>query len=137
MTRSVTEPQPVYLKDYRPPDYRIATTDLRFEIAPDATLVTNQMRLSRRPGSDASSVRLDGQELELVSIAVDGAPLGGNEYQLDDDSLTLSGLPESCEVTVVTRIHPGSNTALEGLYESSGMYCTQCEAEGFRKITYY
>ncbi len=89
----------------------------------------------------ASTLRLDGQELELVSVAVDGRLLTSNEYQTDDDSLTLFDLPESCELTIVTRIHPEQNVALEGLYKSGGrsggMYCTQCEAEGFRKITYY
>ncbi|MCZ6711990.1 MAG: aminopeptidase N, partial [Gammaproteobacteria bacterium] len=80
---------------------------------------------------------LDGQDLELVSVAVDGAVLGSNEYQLNANSLTLLNLPESCEVAVVTRIEPEQNSALEGLYKSGSMYATQCEAEGFRKITYY
>ena len=82
-------------------------------------------------------MRLDGQDLELISVAVDGELLSSNRYQLDDESLTLFDLPDDCEVQIVNRIVPEDNTALEGLYKSGGMYCTQCEAEGFRKITYY
>jgi len=123
------------LEDYRPPDYDICSTDLRFEIGDGETVVTNRMRLERR-GSSGELV-LDGQEVELLSVSVDDRELGSNEYRLDSDSLTLIGLADECQVTVVTKIRPEQNTALEGLYKSSGMYCTQCEAEGFRKITYY
>ncbi|MFV2089741.1 MAG: aminopeptidase N, partial [Pseudomonadales bacterium] len=123
------------LEDYRPPDYEICSTDLRFEIGDGETVVTNRMRLERRGSSD--ELVLDGQELELLSVSVDDRELGSNEYRLDSDSLTLIGLADECQVTVVKKIRPEQNTALEGLYKSSGMYCTQCEAEGFRKITYY
>jgi aminopeptidase N len=131
-------PQAIHLADYQPPDYRIETTDLHFAIADGGTEVRSRLRVRRAPAAPAgASLRLDGQDLTLVSVAVDGVPLSSNEYQLDDGALTLAALPEVAEIEVVTRIRPETNTALEGLYKSGGMYCTQCEAEGFRRITYY
>ncbi|HTK97707.1 MAG TPA: aminopeptidase N [Pseudomonadales bacterium] len=134
-----SQPKAIRLAEYRPPDHVITDTRLEFDLTDGVTQVTSQLQV-RRMGT-TSTLRLDGQELELVSVAVDGRLLTSNEYQTDDDSLTLFDLPESCELTIVTRIHPEQNVALEGLYKSGGrsggMYCTQCEAEGFRKITYY
>ena len=129
------QPAAIQLSDYRAPVFDIHNTDLTFEICAGETVVENRMRLSRL--EPAAPLKLDGQDLTLVSVSVDGRTLGSNEYELDADSLTLFDLPDTCEVTVITRIHPEQNTALEGLYKSSSMYCTQCEAEGFRKITYY
>jgi aminopeptidase N len=133
------QPKAIRLSEYRPPDHAITDTRLEFDLRDGVTQVTSQLSV-RRTGTQ-STLRLDGQELELVSVAVDGRPLSSNEYQTDDDSLTLFDLPEACDLTIVTRIHPEQNVALEGLYKSGGrsggMYCTQCEAEGFRKITYY
>ncbi|MGD8830962.1 MAG: aminopeptidase N [Pseudomonadales bacterium] len=127
-------PVAINLADYRPPEFRTLRTDLTFDIREGETRVENRMHLTRvHPGD----LVLDGQDLLLESVAVDGRKLGSNEYRLTRDHLTLFDVPDDCEVTVVTRIHPERNTALEGLYRSSGMYCTQCEAEGFRKITYY
>jgi aminopeptidase N len=133
------EPKAILLQDYAPPAYRIESTDLTFDIQPGTTTVTSRLHVVKAvPGdADDTPLVLDGQELELVSVAVDGVELGSNEYQLDDNSLTLLNLPGSCEIQIVNRIHPEENTALEGLYKSRTMYCTQCEAEGFRKITYY
>ena len=133
------QPKAIRLAEYQPPDHTITDTRLEFELGNGVTQVTS--RLSVRRSGAASTLRLDGQELELVSVAVDGRVLTSNEYQRDDDSLTLFDLPPACELAIVTRIHPEQNAALEGLYKSGGrsggMYCTQCEAEGFRKITYY
>ncbi len=133
------QPKAIRLAEYQPPNHVITDTRLEFDLGDGVTQVTSQLQV-RRTGT-ASTLRLDGQELELVSAAVDGRLLTSNEYQTDDDSLTLFDLPESCELTIVTRIRPEQNVALEGLYKSGGrsggMYCTQCEAEGFRKITYY
>ncbi|TNF86270.1 MAG: aminopeptidase N, partial [Gammaproteobacteria bacterium] len=128
-------PEAIYLADYQPPDYRLRETHLVFEIGEGETRVENRMALERTTGP--RPLVLDGENLVLESVAVDGRRLGSNEYALDDASLTIHELPESCEVVVVTRTQPEQNTALEGLYKSSGMYCTQCEAEGFRRITYY
>jgi aminopeptidase N len=99
--------------------------------------VTSRLKLAARNPAGHAPLHLDGQGLELLSIELDGRLLAAGEYTLDADSLTIAALPARCELRVVTRIHPDSNTALEGLYVSGGNFCTQCEAEGFRTITYY
>ncbi|MDU9390242.1 aminopeptidase N [Pseudomonas sp. zfem002] len=133
------QPQVIYLKDYQAPEYLIDETHLTFELFEDHTLVHAQLVMRRNParGAGLPPLVLDGQQLELLSVALDDQPLGAADYQLGDSHLTLQ--PKAAQFTVDTsvRIHPESNTALEGLYKSSGMFCTQCEAEGFRKITYY
>ena len=136
------EPKAIHLKDYEAPTHRIEATDLTFDLQPGTTTVTSRLKVVRadygkNQSGDNVPLVFDGQELELVSVAIDGVELGSNEYQLDDDTLTLPDLPPECEVQIVNRIHPEENTALEGLYKSRTMYCTQCEAQGFRKITYY
>ena len=130
------QPQEVRLADYRAPDYTTKTADLVFDIHEGKTTVVSTLEIVRLQ-PQGSSLRLDGQSLELISIAIDGRPLAGNEYSMDDEGLTLTGLGERHEVIIETVIRPEENTALEGLYRSSSMYCTQCEAQGFRKITYY
>ncbi|HAR30922.1 MAG TPA: aminopeptidase N [Gammaproteobacteria bacterium] len=128
----------VRLADYRSPAYRIIHTDLTFDLADGTTRVTSRLTLERDPSTaPGTPLVLDGQALELVSVAVDDRRLEANEIQVDAESLTLLDVPAACTVTVVTDIHPETNTALEGLYKSGSMYCTQCEAEGFRRITYY
>ncbi|HEY6609820.1 MAG TPA: aminopeptidase N, partial [Pseudomonas sp.] len=133
------QPKTVYLKDYRAPDYLIDETHLTFELFEDHTLVHAQLVMRRNPaaGSGLPPLVLDGQQLELLSLAVDDVPLGEGDYQLDDSHLTLQPPRGEFVIDSSVRIHPESNTALEGLYKSSGMFCTQCEAEGFRKITFY
>ncbi len=132
------EPQPIFLSDYQVPDFLIVNTDLIFSIKEDVTKVTSTLVIKRNPQSTNKTcpLVLHGQELTLQSIAVDGRILEASEYYVDDESLTLT-VPDNCIVTCITLIKPQDNTSLEGLYKSSGMYCTQCEAEGFRKITYY
>jgi len=129
------QPKAIRLSEYQPPGHATTETRLTLEIGAGTTRVTSHLTVERR-GSEPS-LRLDGQDLELESVSVDGRPLSSNEYQLDADSLTLFDLPERFELCLVTAIHPERNVALEGLYKSRTMYCTQCEAEGFRKITYY
>ena len=133
------EPKAIRLAEYQPPNHVITDTHLEFDLRDGVTQVTSRLSVLR--AGTESTLRLDGQELELVSVAVDGRTLTSNEYQADDDSLTVFDLPAACELSIVTRIHPEQNVALEGLYKSGGRsggtYCTQCEAEGFRKITYY
>jgi len=134
------QPSAVKLADYRPPEFRITDTELSFEIAEGVTEVTSTLQIERdaeSPASSPSELRLDGQDLELLGVEIDGRTLSHNEFALDDDSLTLFDVPPRCSLRIVTRIHPEQNTALEGLYRSKSMYCTQCEAQGFRKITYY
>ncbi len=129
-------PQPIALADYQSPEYRTVNTDLVFDIRDGVTEVTSTLDIQRQT-AEGSVLRLDGQELELISVELDGRILSSNEFQIDHEQLILRDLQERHQLRIVTRICPEQNTALEGLYRSSNMYCTQCEAQGFRKITYY
>ena len=131
------QPAIVRREGYTPPSHWIDEVALRVELAPRDTRVHATLKVRRNPAVGEATLRLDGAALELLEVRVDGRVLGGNEYQRDDEGLTLFGLPEACEVACTTRIDPEANTSLEGLYLSNGMFCTQCEAEGFRKITYF
>ncbi|MGR3363656.1 MAG: aminopeptidase N, partial [Maritimibacter harenae] len=127
-------PQPIYLSDYTPPEYLVDQVELTFRLAPSATRVISKIRF--RPNPDAVSKRffLHGEGLVTISSSIDGTPVtpreveGGIEVDAPDAPFTWEAEVE---------IDPKANTALEGLYMSNGMYCTQCEAEGFRKITWY
>ncbi len=126
--------------DYRPPAFLIDTVDLRFELDPNATLVRSKLALRRNPahGDPSAPLQLDGEALTLLGLTLDGEALGGNQYTLaPDGGLTIPGLPDTCTLEVQTRIAPASNTELSGLYISGGAYFTQCEAEGFRRITFF
>ncbi|MEG5263768.1 aminopeptidase N [Pseudomonas sp. JDS28PS106] len=133
------QPKMIYLKDYQAPEYLIDETHLTFELFDDHSLVHAQLVMRRNPerGAGLPPLVLDGQQLELVSLQLDDTELGAGDYQLTADSLTLQPVAECFTVDSTVRIHPETNTALEGLYKSGGMFCTQCEAEGFRKITWY
>ncbi len=131
-----SSPRTIYRKDYRPPEFLIDHVELRFELGEESTRVQSKLAL-RRNGSRGGPLRLDGSELELVSLALDGEPLARHRYRHESDTLTITGVPDKFELEVVTRIRPQENTALEGLYKSGGNFCTQCEAEGFRKITFF
>ncbi|KAB2928491.1 MAG: aminopeptidase N [Candidatus Contendobacter sp.] len=131
-------PKTTYLKDYAPPAYRISTVDLRFELGEDSTTVQSRLRIVRAEATPAGTpLALDGQHLELLALELNGTPLAADRYRVDADRLTLLGPPAEFVLTVVTRIRPQDNAALQGLYQSSGNFCTQCEAEGFRRITYF
>jgi aminopeptidase N len=131
-------PKTTYLKDYAPPAYRIPTIDLRFELGEDHTTVHSRLRIVRAEATPAGTpLALDGQHLELVGLELDGTPLAADRYRVDDDRLTLFDPPAGFELSVATRIRPRDNAALQGLYQSGGNFCTQCEAEGFRRITYF
>ena len=133
------QPQMIYLKDYQAPDYLIDETHLTFELFEDHTLVHAQLVMRRNParGAGLPALVLDGQQLQLLSVSLDDIELATDDYQLSDSHLILHPTSEQFVVDTSVKIHPESNTALEGLYKSGGMFCTQCEAEGFRKITYY
>lgn len=133
------QPKMIYLKDYQAPEYLIDETHLTFELFEDHTLVHAQLLMRRNPerGAGLPPLVLDGQQLELLSLSMDGRELSAGDYQLSDSHLTLQPLAANFTLDSSVRIHPESNTALEGLYKSGSMFCTQCEAEGFRKITYY
>ncbi len=129
-------PQPIRLADYSPFPFAIETTDLNFDLHPDATRVRSTMTVRRTGVADAPMV-LNGENLELLGITVDGQALSESAYTHDDQLLTLSSLPDAFELVIETCFSPKDNRALSGLYMSAGRYCTQCEAEGFRRITFY
>jgi aminopeptidase N len=133
------QPTATYLKDYRAPAFLIDTTQLCFELGEDATRVTSRLHVRRNPalGGAREPLVLDGQQLVLKRVAIDGAALSPAQYRVDADSLTIADVPDEFELECETEILPQQNTSLEGLYKSRTMFCTQCEAEGFRKITYY
>ncbi|WP_300651027.1 aminopeptidase N [Pseudomonas sp.] len=138
------QPKMIYLKDYQAPDYLIDETHLTFELFEDHTLVHAQLVMRRNPacvagdpGRELPALVLDGQELELLNLSLDGETLAAGDYQLSASHLSLQPKSASFVIDSSVRIHPERNTALEGLYKSGSMFCTQCEAEGFRKITYY
>ena len=133
------EPKAIHLKDYRVPAFLVERVDLEFVLGEDETRVRSRLRMRRNPsaGVDRTPLVLDGQELELLQIAIDGRVLSSAEFATDAAHLTVFEVPGEFDLSCETRIHPERNTALEGLYTSRGMFCTQCEAEGFRRITYY
>ncbi len=132
------KPKTVYLKDYRPPAYLINRTELRFELYEDCAIVSSRLHLLRDDSvAQSNSLELHGQELELLSVAVDGCELTAGEYLVSVDTLLIHCVPQQCVVACRTRIRPQENSSLSGLYKSRNLFCTQCEAEGFRKITYY
>ena len=129
----------VYRKEYTTPEYLVDSIDLRFELGDVATLVTSRLRLRLR--SDVSPgtrpLFLNGKALVLRDLKIDGKPLHQDKYCVTGEQLTIPEVPAVFTLEVVTELRPQDNTSLEGLYRSSGMFCTQCEAEGFRAITYY
>ena len=136
-------PRTIYLKEYTPPPYLIDHTELRFELGEDETRVCADLELRRNP--DATSpdqgleqgLVLDGQDLVLDGLWLDERELGADEYEVGTETLLIHQVPEAFSLRIRTRLRPQDNTALEGLYQSSGNFCTQCEAEGFRRIVYY
>ncbi len=132
-------PRTVYLKDYRPPEYLIDSIELVFELDEENTRVVSKLAVRTNPAAEApkGELELNGEQLVLDSIKLDGCDLNSTEYRLSEESLTLLHAPPAFTLEIATRINPKANTALEGLYLSNGMLCTQCEAQGFRKITYF
>ena len=129
----------IHLKDYKPSDYLIDEVALDFKLDPQETIVTSTLVVRRREGVAADApLNLHGDELELVSLAIEGVD-ATSACKLDDDGMEISNVPTSAIFTlkIVTRINPTANKKLMGLYRTSGNFCTQCEAEGFRRITYY
>ena len=134
----MSDPQPVYLSDYQPPAYRVTHTELTFDLDPAATRVKARLLMERHPEADANApLVLNGEHLKLISLAIDATPVDASAYELDDEGLRIAQVPERFVLESEVEIAPQENTALEGLYQSNGMYCTQCEAEGFRRITFY
>jgi aminopeptidase N len=132
--------QVFHLEDYKPTDFLIPETHLDFRLHPERTIVKSTLQIERRQGVAAGiPLILDGDELKLVQVRIDGAVLGDNAYVATPDRLEIRGLPENGVFTleITTEVDPTANRQLTGLYRSSNVYCTQCEAEGFRRITYF
>ncbi len=127
-------PSAIRREDYRPPDYLVPAIHLDFVLEGHATRVTAKMEITRNGEHDRPLV-LDGDELELISVLRDGAPV--TDYLLDEKSLSLPACPDRFTLEIVTQIAPAANTKLMGLYVSGGNFCTQCEAEGFRRIIFF
>ena len=132
-------PSTIFLKDYQPPIYLVDHVKLHFDLHETQTIVTSVLTVNLNEANKQPEKKLvlDGQNLELLSIKIDNKILSAKDYILDEETLTLGQLPDSCDIEIQTRINPEDNKALEGLYLSSGMFCTQCEAQGFRRITYF
>ncbi len=145
----MTNKKTIYLKDYQQPAYVINRTELSFELEmnvalPESdqqivTIVKSRLEILRNEQSECQDevLRLDGQDLQLKSVLLNGQPLTEQDYQCTDEQLIIPNVPFSFVLEIETWIKPEQNKALEGLYQSSGNFCTQCEAQGFRRITYY
>jgi aminopeptidase N len=129
---------PINRLDYTPPAFLIDRVDLTFELIENQTRVKSRLVLKRNPEAAAQlALELAGEELTLESIKLDGAPLKADAYTISAKGLIIAAMPDEAILEIVTLINPLTNTSLNGLYVSSGNFITQCEAEGFRKITYY
>jgi aminopeptidase N len=137
--QSPAAPAVTRLADYTPPDWLVDTVELEFELGEEGTSVRSKLAIRVNPagGGAGRPLVLDGTQLELLALRLDGRALAPAEYALGEETLTLARVPAAFTLEVETRIHPETNTALEGLYRTGGTFCTQCEARGFRKITYY
>jgi len=123
--------------DYQAPSHTIDTVDLTFDLDPDETRVTSVLTVKRLDVA-ARSLLLNGEALRLESVSINGLALQENEeYSLEEDGLEIRSALDEFTLTIVNTVKPSLNTSLEGLYFSNNAFCTQCEAEGFRKITYF
>src|SRR5580698_9986130 len=132
------EHRPIRLQDYRPPDWLIETVDLDVSLDPTATTVRAKLKLTPNSAGTPAPLVLDGEELKLVSLSLDGKPLPAESFVATPDRLTIAQVPNRpFELEIETEVDPTNNTQLMGLYRAGATYCTQCEAEGFRRITYF
>jgi aminopeptidase N len=128
----------IRLADYRPPAFLVEGVALQVELDPVRTLVEAVIELRRNAQAAGDEpLRLDGRGLELLAIELDGRALEASAYIIDEEGLTIPAAPQACRLMTRVAIDPDGNTALEGLYRAAGTFCTQCEAQGFRKITFY
>ena len=135
---TATQAAPVekFRRDYRPLDFHILGLELDFQLFDDHARVESRIRFERREGAtEDAALPLDAEDLQLLGLWLDGRELGAGDFAHEGEQLVLRGLPASGELRTAVRIEPQNNTQLSGLYRSSGMFCTQCEAEGFRRIT--
>ncbi len=130
--------KPIYLKDYQPSPFVVDDLALQFELDCTKTLVINTMQIHRSSQTSQNiPLKLDGEKIQLQSIALNGRPLAVSEYEVSDQALIIFNTPERFSLQIETCCNPKANTALDGLYISNDIFCTQCEPHGFRKITYY
>jgi len=129
------EPRAIHLADYKAPEFRITAVHLDFSLEPEATRVTAKLDIERLSGS--GPLTLVGENQKLLGVTLDGSALSPEHYLLDDKGLTLPNTPARLTLEIVSEINPAANTELEGLFLSNGMFCTQCEPEGFRRITFF
>jgi len=134
-----TEQHIFRLEDYRPTPYAIPKTELEIDLRPQAAQIIAKLAIERRPGTEPGvPLKLDGDGIKLQSLRINGETLGNNAYHAAPDGLELFNPPaEPFTLEIVTETNPDANRALMGLYRSNGVFCTQCEAEGFRRITYF
>jgi len=132
--RTDTAPTVTQLSDYSPPNFKIESVYLDFNLAPKSTRVRSTLKLTRLRGGP---LILDGEDISLKSVTLDGKILNRRDYRLTQTQLILKNLPDTCTLEIETLCNPEANSTLMGLYVSGGRFCTQCEAEGFRRITYY
>ncbi|MFK3740044.1 aminopeptidase N [Massilia sp. TN1-12] len=130
-------PLTIYRKDYTAPSYLVDTVELGFDLDPLRTVVANRLTLRRNPASAQREIELFGEEIELVAIRLNGKTLGEREYAIDGTVLRIASAPDDVVLEIETICVPEKNTTLSGLYTSNGSFYTQCEAEGFRRITYF
>lgn len=134
-----TDPSTIYLKDYTPPSHLIETIALTVKLGDEVTEVSSKLVGRRNPasGSGPADLHLDGEDQDLVSLTLNGRRLAVGDWRQDGEGIVIPDVGEAFTLEVEGRIRPQDNTRLEGLYMAGGMYCTQCEAEGFRRITYF
>ena len=134
-----SQPTPIRRSDYRPPDFSIERAELVFDLERDATHVRSRLVVRRNEHAKSNRVPLvlDGEGLELHHVRLNGADLVIGEFEVDGTRLTVPEVPDAFELETEVEIHPRANTRLSGLYLSNGVFCTQCEATGFRRITYF
>ncbi|WP_020651756.1 aminopeptidase N [Massilia niastensis] len=130
-------PQTIYRKDYTPPSYLVDTVELGFDLDPARTIVANRLSLRRNPASAQREIELHGEDIELVALRLNGRVLTGSDYRISGSLLTIPNAPEEATLEIESICAPQENTTLSGLYVSNGNFITQCEAEGFRRITYF
>ncbi len=132
---TVATPKTIYLKDYTPAPYKAVHVNLSFELLEDKTIVRSEVQYIKNPDSASADLILNGQDQTILSVEVDNIPF--ERYKLADNQMIITDAGDKFTLVIRSEIDPASNTALEGLYKSQGTYCTQCEAEGFRRITFY
>ena len=129
--------QTIFRKDYTPPSYLVDTVELGFDLDPQRTIVASRLNMSRNNGSSQRGIELHGENLKLVALRMNGQTLGEGDYRIDDNVLRIPNAPDDVVLEIETICAPVDNTTLSGLYVSNGNFFTQCEAEGFRAITYF